>query len=287
MNAEPAKPAPSMVTAPAAQRSPDDGHEIMQRVLLHGDLSKLSAAERNQYYMETCHSLGLNPLTRPFEYLVLNGKLTLYARRDGCDQLRKRNNISLEVVSQKIDGDLMCAHVRATAPDGRRDEDYGVVALGQLKGDARANAIMKAITKGKRRVTLSICGLGMPDETEVEDIPARDKLVPPPERDVADPKPDRPDRSRDIYAGIRAEIDALVDSGISPEEFYQWGADNEPRVREMSGDWANELRHYWLEKYKEVQQHWEEFKDYKLKHEDAPQNAEEIADLLEPTGSKR
>jgi hypothetical protein len=33
------------------------------------------------------------------------------------------------------------------------------------------NALMKAVTKAKRRVTLSICGLGMLDETEVETIP--------------------------------------------------------------------------------------------------------------------
>ena len=36
---------------------------------------------------------------------------------------------------------------------------------------------MKAVTKAKRRVTLSICGLGMLDETEVESIPGA-KAVP-------------------------------------------------------------------------------------------------------------
>src|SRR5690606_24912460 len=34
-----------------------------------------------------------------------------------------------------------------------------------------ANAYMKAETKAKRRVTLSICGLGWLDETETETIP--------------------------------------------------------------------------------------------------------------------
>ena len=33
------------------------------------------------------------------------------------------------------------------------------------------NAKLKAITKAKRRVTLSICGLGFLDETEIETIP--------------------------------------------------------------------------------------------------------------------
>ena len=40
-----------------------------------------------------------------------------------------------------------------------------------MNGEALANAYMKAETKAKRRVTLSICGLGMLDETEVETIP--------------------------------------------------------------------------------------------------------------------
>jgi hypothetical protein len=43
--------------------------------------------------------------------------------------------------------------------------------LGNLKGDALANALMKSETKAKRRVTLSIAGLGWLDETELETIP--------------------------------------------------------------------------------------------------------------------
>src|SRR5215472_13973636 len=77
---------PTMV----AERKPDNGNgdvqSIMESVLTRGDLSKLSVAERNTYYMEICRSLGLNPLTKPFDYIPLNGKLTLYAKRDCADQ---------------------------------------------------------------------------------------------------------------------------------------------------------------------------------------------------------
>jgi hypothetical protein len=51
---------------------------------------------------------------------------------------------------------------------GRTDESCGVVSLKGLMGEARSNKIMCAETKAKRRVTLSICGLGWLDETEVE-----------------------------------------------------------------------------------------------------------------------
>jgi hypothetical protein len=45
------------------------------------------------------------------------------------------------------------------------------VLIGKLQGEARANAVMKAITKAKRRVTLSICGLGLMDESEALTLP--------------------------------------------------------------------------------------------------------------------
>lgn len=148
------------------------GADIIEAVLAKGDLKLLTPHERNAYLIEVCRSLGLNPLTRPFEYIVLNGKLTLYAKRDAADQLRKNNRVSIEVVSHKVSDGVLTVHVKATDRDGRTDEDFGVVALPDaLKGELRANAFLKAVTKAKRRVTLSICGLGLPDESEIEDIP--------------------------------------------------------------------------------------------------------------------
>jgi hypothetical protein len=44
------------------------------------------------------------------------------------------------------------------------------VSIAGLKGDALCNALMKSETKSKRRVTLSICGLGLLDESEVGTI---------------------------------------------------------------------------------------------------------------------
>ena len=61
----------------------------------------------------------------------------------------------------------MIVHARAKDKTGRDDEDYGVVAFKGGGGEFAANAMMKAVTKAKRRVTLSISGLGFLDETEV------------------------------------------------------------------------------------------------------------------------
>jgi hypothetical protein len=150
--------------------------DIMESVIAKGDLAKLTPDERVRYYNEVCRSMGLNPLTQPFSYITLNGKLTLYATRACADQLRKVNGVSLEIVSREIADDILTVHVRAKLPDGRVDEDLGSVSFpSTLKGEARANAELKGVTKAKRRATLSICGLGWLDETEIADIPASAK----------------------------------------------------------------------------------------------------------------
>ncbi|HWV22747.1 MAG TPA: hypothetical protein VNZ58_01025, partial [Thermomicrobiales bacterium] len=119
------------------------------------DLSKLSPEERTQLYGAICRSIGLNPLTAPFEYILFQGKLTLYARRGAADQLRKINGISITRVEKEVVGDVLMVTAYAQDKTGRIDSDIGAVALGNLRGDALANAHMKAITKAKRRVTLS------------------------------------------------------------------------------------------------------------------------------------
>ena len=46
-------------------RTPTQG-DIMESVLINGDLAKLTPEERTRYYNGVCRSLGLNPLTQPF-----------------------------------------------------------------------------------------------------------------------------------------------------------------------------------------------------------------------------
>jgi len=162
-------------SAPAIAPERDYG-AITERVVIQGDLAKLTPEERTRYYLAVCDSVGLNPLTRPLEYITLNGKLTLYARASATDQLREKRHISVSIVARERIGELYSVTARAQAPDGRVDESTGVVALTGLKGDLLANALMKAETKSKRRVTLSICSLGFADETEVETIPGAERV---------------------------------------------------------------------------------------------------------------
>lgn len=153
--------------------SPALAGEIMETVLIKGDLRYLSQEQRVIYHNAICEKIGLNPLTRPFAYIELNGKLTLYALKACTDQLRQIHGVSISILSHDLDGDLYSVHVKARDASGREDEDFGVVVLPpENRALDRANTMLKAVTKAKRRVTLSICGLGMLDESEMEDIPA-------------------------------------------------------------------------------------------------------------------
>lgn len=142
----------------------------IEQVLMKGDLSSLTEAERVSYYNKVCDSVGLNPLTQPFSYIVLNGKLVLYANKSCADQLRSIHKISITIVSREKIGDVYVVTASAKNPENRVDESTGAVSVGKATGDVLANLYMKAETKAKRRVTLSIVGLGLLDESEIETI---------------------------------------------------------------------------------------------------------------------
>lgn len=215
---------------------------ILENVVVNNDLSKLSSAQRFEYLQGLCKSLNLNILSRPFQYIMLNGKLTLYATRDATDQLRKMNEISISVTDRKLYEDVYIVHVKATTPSGRTDEATGAVPLNRNMSPAdKANAYMKAETKAKRRATLSICGLGMLDETEIETIrgavPVDDNIKPVPIIDhvaemkeylnrvapTSEEKKAFVDSCEKASENWREVLEEARDEGVlSPDEFVTW-----------------------------------------------------------------
>lgn len=190
--------------------------EGLEQVLIGGDLAKLNPDQRVTYYRKVCDSVGLNPFTKPFEYITLNSKLTLYARKDATDQMRKINGVSIIIVARERHDDVYVVTARATDRSGRTDEAIGAVNIAGLKGDTLCNALMKAETKAKRRVTLSICGLGWLDETEIETIPSAQTVAvaengqiidatpdPTPEPPAEDPEAAKLDKVKDAVIKIR------------------------------------------------------------------------------------
>lgn len=170
----PKRPSPSaIVRAKAQEMTVAQGVEA---VLINGDLTPLTPEQRLSYYNAVCKSLGLNPLTRPFDYIAFKAtensqaRLVLYARKDCTEQLRKIRRISCTNVTRKIEDGLVIAEADVVDGTGRTDHGTGVVPIHGISGRDLANAIMKAETKAKRRATLSICGLGFLDEAELDTI---------------------------------------------------------------------------------------------------------------------
>lgn len=151
-------------------KKPAELIEGLEAVLLEGDLSSLNEQQRLTFYTRVCESVGLNPLTQPFEYLRLNNKLILYARRSCTEQLRKLHAVSVTIVSRETVGGVYVVTAQAKLPSGRCDESIGAVPVGKLQGEALANSFMRAETKAKRRVTLAICGMSFLDESELDGV---------------------------------------------------------------------------------------------------------------------
>lgn len=163
---------------------------MVETVLIKGDLSKLNPQQRDAYYLKLCEVTGLNPLMQPFDYLTLNNKLVLYAKKEAAAQLRALHGISVVDMDHDESEGIHSVTVKVQNAKGRVDMDTGSVKVAGLQGEPRANAIMKAVTKAKRRATLSICGLGLLDETEIETIPGASAVPnPAPEAGEAFPHP--------------------------------------------------------------------------------------------------
>ena len=207
---------------------------LAEQVAVVGDLAQLTAQQRMAYYSRVCESLGINPYTQPFQYIRLNNKLVLYATRTAADQLRKRNGVSLDAPDIQFADGLVIVTVTGRAADGRTDTEIGAVPLGNLQGEARANAIMKAVTKAKRRLTLSICGLGWLDETEVETIRDARPVTVTDDGEIVDESPAPPQQRQAQPAtngGQRPQAQPAQDTGPLSDE--------DTAISEANGNFAN------------------------------------------------
>lgn len=155
----------------------EQGAALLEKVITSNDLSGLSSMEKVTHIKNMCESLGLNPLTKPIQLLKFQGKEIAYFTKDATEQLRKSNNVSITKVENKmLDNATYVVTVYAQTPDGRTDASTGAICIAGLRGNDLCNAMLKAETKAKRRVTLSICGLGFIDESEADSISNATKI---------------------------------------------------------------------------------------------------------------
>lgn len=144
--------------------------EIISSLVLAGDLSKMNAMQKVEYYNSFCRALQINPITQPFQIIILKGKERMYATKDCTDQLRRINGVSVTDIIPSQVGTSYVIIAKGVDKTGRIDSSTAVLDIKGLQGEALANAMMKCETKAKRRLTLSLCGLGILDETEIESM---------------------------------------------------------------------------------------------------------------------
>lgn len=156
--------------------------ELNAQIALTGNLAGLTPEQQMLYYERYCRHLGLDPITRPFDLLTTyddNGvpKTVLYANASCSAQLADKREVSYGKPEKEYDPLLGVLTIRVEAfvkiADGRFRGTHrsGVAHIDGLKGKRLENAIKKAETQAHRRATLALCGVAMPDESEIEDIP--------------------------------------------------------------------------------------------------------------------
>ncbi len=192
----------------------------LEKVLITGDLTALSPQDRVMYYNKVCESIGLNPFTKPFDYITFQGKTILYANKSCTEQLRNINGISVKGITNQLMDGIYIVTANASDKNGKEDVSTGAVSVAGLKGDALANAFMKAETKAKRRVTLSISGLAFLDESEIETLPRANQsaVIHTVTKNItSEPQPDLSSRPLSLYNNwLSKEID------IMPEVLAEW-----------------------------------------------------------------
>ncbi len=166
-----------MANKDTAIAKPLEPGELVAKIALTGNLASLSPDQQWEYYRHYCQYLGLDPITKPFDLLTTterdgSKKTVLYANASCATQIADNRGVQYGKPQMEYNEPLgvLTISVEAKLPSGRSCWRRGVVAIRNLDGKSLENAIKKAETQAHRRATLALCGVAMPDESEVEDI---------------------------------------------------------------------------------------------------------------------
>lgn len=145
---------------------------MIEHAIIAGDFSNLSEEQKTEHYHAVCKATGIPFEIRPFGYFQNEGKTQLMALKAGTDYARKMHCISVTKLTREVVDELVIVTVEGSTKDGRTDSAIGAIALPSSPKE-RADAIMSAETKAKKRLTISLAALGMLDESETEGLRAR------------------------------------------------------------------------------------------------------------------
>jgi hypothetical protein len=178
------------------------------------DTTSLSREDRSALLVGLARKLGLNPLSGAVMFLKTNGRETLYVTKSGTDQIAAREKLKRETIRGPevlaMEGKkVVFCQVRASHPDGRSEVSTATLLLADIIND-----LMKCETKAKRRATLSVCGLGLLAEDEIETIPGAQSV--PFEAPVQRPAVVPPLASLGVEAQPAARLQVVTVAPVEP-----------------------------------------------------------------------
>ena len=127
-----------------------------------GRCDGLSDEQKAEYVNYLCSKVGIDPTFRPIDIIATKNGLKPYLNKGAGEIIRDTRKISIDDMQIKEVNNMWVATCRVKSLDGRIDTDVGVCPkTGTQKSPMAPNdSLMKAVTKAKRRATLSMCGLG-------------------------------------------------------------------------------------------------------------------------------
>jgi len=138
---------------------------ILGQLITKGNLAMLSEQNRIDYYYMMCDRYGLDPLSKPYDYITTTPKdgppvISLYPNTRAAAQMRANQGISVSITSRELLGDVYMVTAKAIRRDGTHEECSGCVPIyPNMTLQAKANAYMKAETAARRRATIAACGM--------------------------------------------------------------------------------------------------------------------------------
>lgn len=151
-----------------------DDIAIIERLALTGDLTSLTPEMRMRHYMARCEALGLDPRTKPFDYIKdkSSGKTVLYPNATAAQQIGRQMQLSSRVTLREwLDKDTYMVECEVSGPGGRAVRAAAIRYMFNTSGSAyagqqRANKMMGAETSAHRRAVAAYCGFALPDADE-------------------------------------------------------------------------------------------------------------------------
>jgi len=122
----------------------------------NGKCDNLSDEQKVEYGNWLSMKMGVSPDLRPIDFIPTKNGLKPYLNKGAAELIRDVRSISVTAITVSEQNGMYVVICNVRDTKGRIDSDIGAWP----KGEEPHNSLMKAVTKAKRRATLSMCRLG-------------------------------------------------------------------------------------------------------------------------------